>query len=128
MSDLFQIEQMMQRLSGLVEKERQQFSDEFVEWLPKNLHVWEAFVNETFAVLDVGFKKYSARTIIHVIRHHSAIRENGTEWKVSNNSSPYLARLFALVYPEHASLFKYKATPRAEGDNVHRKFNKDFFE
>lgn len=118
----------MKHLINLIEKERDQFSNEFVEWLPKNHHVWEAFEREAFKIIGAGFKHYSARTIIHVIRHHSAITQNdGAPWKISNNSSPYLARLFALVHPEFARLFTYKSTPRAEIENLQRNFSKELF-
>jgi hypothetical protein len=59
-------------------------------------------------IINKGFKHYSARTIIHVLRHHSAITEANGEWKINNNYSPYLARLFALEYPQHATLFEYR--------------------
>lgn len=109
---------MMEKLYRLIADNREQFSDEFVEWFPKNAHVWKAFVQETHAIISVGFKHYSARTIIHVLRHHSAIEEAGTAWKISNNSSPYMARLFALAYPHHADIFRYKETPKARRDNA----------
>jgi hypothetical protein len=89
---------------------RDQFSDSFVDWFPDNIHVWDAFVDEAFAIIDVGFKHYSARTIVHVLRHHSAIKENGSGWKINDHHSPYLARLFALIFPQHANLFEYRTT------------------
>ena len=58
----------------------------------------------------LGFKHYSARTILHVLRHHSALQENGTPWKVNDHASPYLARLFDLRYPAHAGLFEKRET------------------
>lgn len=95
---------------------RDQFSKEFLDWFPDNQHIWIAFVSETSKVINAGFRHYSARTIIHVLRHHSAISERGSEWKINNNISPYLARLFALVYPQHKDLFEYRSTPRARKD------------
>ena len=52
-------------------------SSEFLGWLPDNLHVWDAFVVETLKVIQRGYKHYSSRTIICVMRHHSAISEKG---------------------------------------------------
>lgn len=83
---------------------------EFVEWLPNNLHIWDAFVAEAFKIVRKGFTHYSARTIIHVLRHHSALEEKDGEWKINNNHSPYLARLFALRYPQYEQLFEYRST------------------
>lgn len=91
-----------------------QFTQEFLEYLPENLHVWEAFEREALLVARKGFKHYSARTIIHVLRHHSALTEKGGEWKLNNNISPYLARLFALVHPGHAHLFEFREAKAAK--------------
>lgn len=117
----------MKPLIKLIHDNREQFSAEFIDWFPKNEHVWKAFVRETNKVIAVGFKHYSARTIIHVLRHRSAIEEKGTGWKISNNSSPYLARLFALAYPQFAEIFQYKQTPKAERDNWVHKRNGNLF-
>lgn len=88
------------------------FTEEFLRWLPDNLHVWNAFAREALAVIHKGFQHYSARTIIHVLRHHSALHEVGGEWKLNNNISPYLARLFDLTYPSHAGLFEFRETKK----------------
>jgi hypothetical protein len=89
-----------------------QFTSEFIHWLPSNMHIWEGFVAEAFKIIRRGFTHYSARTIIHVLRHHSALSENGGEFKINNDTSPYLARLFDLVYPNHAGLFEYRETKK----------------
>jgi hypothetical protein len=85
------------------------FTAEFLAYLPENLHVYDAFEREAMRIIRRGFKHYSARTIIHVLRHHSALEENGGDgWKLNNNVSPYLARLFALIHPAHSDLFEYR--------------------
>lgn len=94
------------------------FSKEFLQWFPNNQHIWTAFVMEASKIINAGFKHYSARTIIHVLRHHSALAQNGGEWKINNNISPYLARLFSLCYPQHKQLFEYRNTPRAKIDHA----------
>lgn len=95
-----------------------QFTDEFVNWLPENTHIWDAFVSEAFKIRQKGFKHYSARTIVHFLRHHSALQENGSGWKINNNHSPYLARLFDLRYPHAAGLWEYRTTFKAYDDNA----------
>lgn len=90
------------------------FSIEFIEWLPNNFHVWEAFCEHAMKVRNRGFKHYSARTIVHVLRHHSAIHEKDGAWKVNNNHSPYLARLFDLVYPDCAGMWEYRITKKVK--------------
>ena len=91
---------------------KEQFTTEFMDWLPSNLHVWDAFVEEAMKIRRRGYKHYSARTIVHVLRHHSAISENGSEWKINNNHSPYLARLFDLMIPGFAGMWEYRETKK----------------
>lgn len=95
-----------------------QFTPDFLSYLPANMYVFEAFEREALQVAVRGFKHYSARTIIEVLRHHSALKEVGGAWKLNDHNTPYLARLFVLMHPEHAHLFEFreaKAVKRAEG-------------
>jgi hypothetical protein len=96
----------------IAQENRDQFPEEFLDWLRDNQHIWVGFVSEASKVINAGFQHYSARTIIHVLRHHSALAERGSEWKINNNVSPYLARLFALCYPQHKDLFEYRITKK----------------
>lgn len=101
----------------LAHMHREQFTDEFLAYLPDNLHVWEAFEQEALKVARKGFKHYSARTIIHVLRHHSALEEvNGEGWKLNDHVSPYPGRLFALTHPLHATLFEFREAKAAKRD------------
>lgn len=90
-------------------------SQEFLNWLPDNLHVWEAFVAETRKVIARGHRHYSSYTIVEFLRHHTAISESAPSYKINNNHRPYLPRLFDAAYPEHAGLFEYRETTKAKG-------------
>ena len=96
----------------------EQFSADFLAWLPSNLHVYRAFEAEAFAVIRAGIKHYSARTIIHVLRHHSALAENGKGWKLNDHTSPYLGRLFSLLHPEHAGMWETRTCKAARKGRV----------
>lgn len=92
------------------------FTTEFRSWLPDNLHVYDEFEREALKVIARGFKHYSARTIIHVFRHHSALQEHrGKGWKLNDHHSPYLARLFDLLHPEHVGLWEMRETKAVGG-------------
>lgn len=101
----------------LAEQNDEMFSKDFLKWLPTNLHVWAAFCDQAFKVRAKGFKHYSARTIVHFLRHHSAVTESTGPWKINNNYSPYLARLFDLKYPNLVGLWEYRETKRAKKDH-----------
>lgn len=87
-------------------------SADFMEWLPDNLHVWDAFVYEAFKIIQRGIRHYSSYTIVEFLRHHTAVSEQGGEWKINNNYRPYLPRLFDAAYPRHAGLFEYRTTTK----------------
>lgn len=84
-------------------------SQEFISWLPANVHIWEAFKAEVMKVIRKGFKHYSSRTIIEALRHHSAISETGI-YKINDHCAPGLARLFEIAYPEHKGMFEKRET------------------
>jgi len=104
----------------LVDNNDDEFSTEFMKWLPENPHVWDAFVAEAFKIINKGFKHYSTRTIVCVLRHHSAISEVSSAWKINNNLSPYLARLFDLRYPNYKGMWEYREVKRAKRDKYFR--------
>ncbi len=98
---------------AIVLQHPEQFTMKFVRFLPDNLHVWAAFEREASVVVQRGFQHYSARTIVHFLRHHTNVREaGGGAWKINNDHSPYLARLWALAHPEHADLFEFRLAHR----------------
>lgn len=108
-------------IEDIAHEHKEQFSDEFLRWIPENAHIWIAFEQEAFKVVKAGFKHYSARTIVHVLRHHSALSEQGDGgWKINNNISPYLARLFAILNPNLANLFEYRTAHMARRDGFLR--------
>jgi hypothetical protein len=80
--------------------------------------VYFAFEEEAIKIYSKGFKHYSARTIVHVLRHHSAISELNGEWKINNNHSPYLARLFDLQHPAIAGMFEYRITLKSKTQRI----------
>jgi hypothetical protein len=84
------------------------FRNDDLDWVTRNYHVWEAFEREANKIWDRGRRHYSARTIIEVLRHESALREEENEhgWKINNDSAPSLARLYMLMYPERFGFFE----------------------
>ena len=87
------------------------FSDEFIEWVPNNTHIVDAFIHETFKIIRKGYTHYSGRTILEVLRHHSALAESG-QWKLNNNHTPYLCRLFGLLNPKYSNIFEYRTVKK----------------
>lgn len=88
-----------------------EFLPGFAAWLCQNWHVWLAFAREANKVWDRGRKHYSARTIIEVLRHESALSDAGVEYKLNDHNTPDLARLYRLTFPERAGLFETRVQP-----------------
>lgn len=84
------------------------FTPEFIAALPDNLHVYAAFEREALQVVRMGWKHYSARTIVEVLRHRSALADTDSQFKLNDHATPGWARLFALLNPEHAGLFEFR--------------------
>lgn len=76
------------------------YADGFAKWCEDNIAIVRAFVAHAERVIARERTHYSARTIIEVIRHESALAESGSEaeaWKINNNRAPDLARAFMRV-------------------------------
>lgn len=92
------------------------FTPEFLEYLPDNTHVYAAFEREAKRVVARGFAHYSARTIVEVLRHHTALQEvDQTPRKLNDHNTPYLARLFSLMNPANAGLFEFRVAKAGKG-------------
>jgi hypothetical protein len=102
----------------LANMHREEFTAEFLAYLPENVHVFDAFCAEVRKVRARGFKHYSARTIIESLRHNSALTEAGGAWKLNDHHTPYLARLCDLMNPHLAGLFEYRVAKAARRDQV----------
>lgn len=82
------------------------FRADFKEWLMENWHIWEAFKREANRMWEFNRAHYSARTIVHWLRHETAVAEANGEFKVNNNFSPDLGRLWECFYPKRVGFFE----------------------
>jgi len=98
----------------LLRYHRASFRPGFPTWISVNLHVWFAFEREANRIWRRGRRHYSARTILEVLRHESALAEIYGDFKLNNNVAPDLARLYRLRYPERAGLFELRQMPGSE--------------
>lgn len=80
--------------------------EKFRTWLPKNMHVYKAFVYYAL-ILKKHFnaKRYSSRAIWQRLRWDSMISDSSTRFKLANENSPFIARLTMLAEPEMAGMF-----------------------
>jgi hypothetical protein len=72
-----------------------------------NPRMWELFRTFTFAMIQRGFRHYSARAVLHRVRWETATPlEDGSEFKINNNWSPFYARKFHQLYPDYSGFFR----------------------
>jgi hypothetical protein len=90
------------------------FRPDFLAWLEKNWEIYRAFEREADRIRARGHKHWSARTIIHWLRHETALRENGSDWKINNNASPDLARLYVMMNPGTDDFFEFRVLACSE--------------
>lgn len=90
-----------------------QFRRDFPAWLEENGHVWRRFCHETDKVRQRR-AHYSARTIIEVLRHESALSDSGEVWKLNNDNAPDLARLYLLTHPDAVGFFDTRVPKHSE--------------
>lgn len=87
------------------------FTDKFLEWLPKNLHIFADFCSRAKQLKKAGYKRYSADGIMHAIRFETALRSKPEElYKINNDYTAYLSRLAMLAYQELNGFFETRET------------------
>ena len=74
------------------------YPEGFWHWLSKNEHIYKAFKVEAIRMGLTGRKRYSARTIIEVLRWNSDLRDNEVTFKINDHYTPGMARLFMNEY------------------------------
>jgi len=84
-----------------------EFRADFPEWLRANHPIYAEFERQAMNIA-ARRDRYSARTILEVMRHNSALSENGGHFKLNNNRAPCMARLFSITHPEHAGFFQLR--------------------
>lgn len=80
----------------------------FFYWLPKNREVYREFERRALRMARTGRKRYSARTIVEVMRWDSDIADSEKTFKINDHYTPGMARLFmgthGAVYPKFFEL------------------------
>jgi len=80
---------------------------DFDSWIESNKHIYDAFEKEALKIAKRR-DRYSARTIVEFLRHHTMISEQSGEWKINDHCIPYLSRMFANNHPRYSNLFEFR--------------------
>ena len=88
-----------------------QFSfDEFIRKHPEAYTLFEKF---TYDVIHSGRKHFGAKAIIERVRWQTMFEEKGGAFKINNNYTAFLVRMFIYKNPWHKGFFQ---TRRAQAD------------
>ena len=68
--------------------------------------VYEAFARRANKLWRKGRRRYGAKAIIEVMRYESAISDYGVQFKLNNNDTSKIVRVFQLLNPDHATMFE----------------------
>jgi hypothetical protein len=92
---------------------------EWWTWMRRNPEIFHRYETIALDMISRGIRHGSSDDILHTIRkevQHLKSRD-GSGYKINNTYSPYFARYFVHLYPEHASFFEFRAskadTPQA---------------
>jgi hypothetical protein len=66
----------------------------FWRWLAENEHIYDAFKIEAIRMALTGRERYSARTIVELLRWQSDLKDSDVTFKINGNYVPGMARLF----------------------------------
>jgi hypothetical protein len=81
-----------------------------------NPHVLWAIISLIDQAKAKNIKKWSIRSIFHILRWDSAMRTNGNEpWKLNDHFSPFYVRMIIDHYPEHDGFFEER---KSRADNA----------
>lgn len=80
----------------------------FLEWHRNNPHVYQEFKKLTFKMAGTGRKRYSARTIVEVMRWHYDLQTTGDVFGVNDNFTPIYVRLLIHDHPEYRNFFELR--------------------
>ncbi len=95
----------------LINQSETPYRRDFPSYLADNFHVFKAFERETDKIWNRGRRHYSGRTIIEVLRHESALADDDHQFKLNNNWTPDLCRLYMQFHPERVDIFETRTMP-----------------
>lgn len=104
----------IRRLRALawIDRAPHEFRPDFKAWLVDNWQLFEEF--ERLALRIAQHRKhYGARSIVEKMRYDTTIAEKDRAFKINGNFVPPMARLFAMMNPDHEQLFEFREQKRA---------------
>lgn len=89
------------------------YPSDFWEWLERNRHIYEAFVHLALRARRRGINRWSARSLIEILRWRTALKERTetSSLKINDHCVPGLARLAMAKIPDLEGFFQTRTPP-----------------
>jgi hypothetical protein len=84
------------------------FRDGFIDFIKDNVHVFKVFCTLTDQLWTRGRRYYSSRTIGEKMRFDHDVTTIGSDFKLNNNHTPDLGRLYVLMNMDRVSMFQFR--------------------
>lgn len=105
----------------MFERYPREMLERFKKYHRENPRIYEEFKRLAFEMKKTGRTRYSAETIINVIRWHSDIATSGDVFEINNDFKPIYVRLLIYHYPEFLDFFELrKVTSRGHKSEEQR--------
>ncbi len=84
------------------------YPDNFFRWLPNNSHIYREFKKRALQMARRRLR-YSARTIVEVIRWETDLEDTETGFKINDHYTPGMAKLWMATQGEkHPKFFEIR--------------------
>jgi hypothetical protein len=80
----------------------------FNEWHQANPHIYRHFKQLATQMRAAGRERYSARTIMEVMRWHYDLKTVGDVFEINDNFTPIYVRLLIHYHPEFSGFFELR--------------------
>jgi hypothetical protein len=77
---------------------RDSYPANFFRWIQDNKHIYAAFKVRALEMALTGRKRYSARTIVELIRWTTDLKDSELTFKINDHYTPGMARMFMAEY------------------------------
>lgn len=84
---------------------RAEYRSGFADMVRENPGLIDAVVIEIRRVRRTEHSRYSMRTILEFLRHHTTVKTGVTDYKINNNAQKDLTTLVQTIFPELDGFF-----------------------
>ena len=110
MITLQQVSELLEYEPEVLDEVKYRYRKQFIEWLPFNMHVIEAFEKKALHLKQYGNREYySVKAITENLRWDSMLEDSALDYKLNNNHSACISRILMRLNPELRGMFQLRS-------------------